>query len=493
MSETELGQPPHLDEPLEAGEAGAKVIRGSGTRAAAHVAGILVGLISAPLVVRHLGPVGYGRFLTVTSIIYIVTGLTEGGLANVAIRQFATGDRSERSALVSSLQGLRIALCGIGLIGALIFGFAAGYPGVVVAGIALGGAALVINSVQGALNTSLVAGLRLSALAGVELLRSISTTAVFLVLVLLGSGLLGFYFVAGAVALPAYFATAWLVRREISLVPRFDRARWRALLRETALYAAATTLGTVYFQVAVVSMSLLSNTHETGFYAAAFRVIDLANGVPWILAGSVFPVIAYAAGNDIERLRYVVQRTTEGALLVGGAFAVVIVIGAGFGMKVVGGSAFEQSAPVLRILGLGVMATFLVAAWGFVLLSQRRYRELIAANAAALVLAVVLSVILIPAFGAQGGGATTAALEVTLATMYGVLLARGPGGLRPNLVALARLLVCAAAAIGAGAALLGVGAVLATFVAGAVYLAVMWFAGGVPAEIAEAVRRRAPA
>ena len=490
MSETEVGQHPHVDEPLEAGEAGAKVIRGSGTRAAAHVTGILVGLISAPLVVRHLGPVGYGRFLTVTSIIYIVTGITEGGLANVAIRQYATGDRAERSALVSSLQGLRIALCAVGLAGALIFGVAAGYPGVVVAGIALGGAALVINSVQGALNTTLIAGLRLPAVAGVELLRSISTTAVFLILVLLGSGLLGFYFVAGAVALPAYLATAWLVRREISLVPRFDRARWRALLHETALYAAATTLGTVYFQVAVVSMSLLSNGHETGFYAAAFRVIDLANGVPWILAGSVFPVIAYAAGNDLERLRYVVHRTTDGAVLVGGAFAVLIITGAGFGMKVVGGSAFADSAPVLRILGLGVMATFLVAAWGFVLLSQRRYRELIAANAAALVLAIVLSVILIPAFGAQGGGATTAALELTLATIYGVLLARGEGGLRPRALTLVRVVLAAAAAIGVGAALLGVGAVLATFVAAIVYLALMWFTGGVPEEILDAVRRR---
>jgi hypothetical protein len=58
---------------------------------------------------------------------------------------------------------------------------------------------------------------------------------------------------------------------------------------------------------------------------------------------------------------------------------------------------------------------------------------------------------------------------------------------------LVRVVLPATAAIGVGAALLGVGAVLATFVAGTVYLAVMWFAGGVPAEIAEAVRRRAPA
>jgi O-antigen/teichoic acid export membrane protein len=490
VSETDLGQVPHIDDPLEAGEAGGKVIRGGGLRAAAHVTGILVGLISAPLVVRHLGPVGYGRFVTVTSIIYIVTGLTEGGLANVAIRQYATGDRRERAAIIGNLQGLRIVLCGLGLIGALIFGELAGYPQVVVAGIALGGVALLINSLQAALNTALISGLRLSAVAGIELMRSLTTTLFFLILVLLGSELLGFYFVAGAVAIPAWAVTAWLVRRDVPLTPRFNRERFRMLLRETALYAAATALAAVYFQVAVVSMSLLSNGRQTGFYAAAFRVIDLANGVPWVLAGSVFPVIAYAAASDSERLRYVVHRSTDGALLVGGSFAVIIIIGAGFGMKIVGGDEFNASVPVLRILGLGVTATFLVAVWGFVLLSQQRYRELIAANGVALLLAIVLSVTLIPEFGAKGGGATTAALEITLATIYGALLARRGDGLQPRARALLRVLVAIGVGLGVGAALLGVGAVLATIVAVCAYAAVMWFTGGVPPELLEAVQRR---
>ena len=198
-------------------------------------------------------------------------------------------------------------LYGIGLIAALIFGELAGYPQVVVAGIALGGVALLINSLQAALNTALISGLRLSAVAAIELMRSLTTTLFFLILVLLGSELLGFYFVAGAVAIPAWAATAWLVRRDVPITPRFNGDRCRMLLRETALYAAATALAAVYFQVAVVSMSLLSNGRQTGFYAAAFRVIDLANGVPWMLAGSVFPVIAYAAASDPERLRYVVQ------------------------------------------------------------------------------------------------------------------------------------------------------------------------------------------
>ena len=44
-----------------------------------------VGVIRAPIVVRHLGVVDYVRHLTVNSVIFVVTALTEGGLANVAL------------------------------------------------------------------------------------------------------------------------------------------------------------------------------------------------------------------------------------------------------------------------------------------------------------------------------------------------------------------------------------------------------------------------
>ena len=40
-----------------------------------------------------------------------------------------------------------------------------------------------------------------------------------------------------------------------------------------------------------------------------------------------------------------------------------------------GGAEAADSIPMLRILGFGVLATFLVAGWGFMLLSLQRYRR----------------------------------------------------------------------------------------------------------------------
>ncbi len=119
----------------------------------------------------------------------------------------------------------------------------------------------------------------------------------------------------------------------------------------------------LYFQIALISVSLLSTETEAGFYGAAFRVVELANGVPWILATSAFPLLARASHNDADRLRYATQRLLETALVAGGLFAVVIAVGAPFALQVIGGSKLDPAIPTLRILAAGVPFTFLVAIW----------------------------------------------------------------------------------------------------------------------------------
>ena len=484
-NEKELGP-----DPLEAGRAGDKVIRGGGLRASAHVIGVAVGVVSAPLVVRHLGVDDFGRFILVTSIVYVVTGLTEGGLAQVAIRQYASGPPEGRRRLIGALMGLRIVLSIVGAIGAVAFGLIAGYPEVVVGGLALGGAALLFNNLWGALHTALVAELRLGAVAALEIVRAFATTALFLVLVVAGAGLGPFYAVAPAVAFLTWILHCWVVRGITTLRPRFDGARWKELARETVVYAAAMALAAMYFQVALVTTSILGTDRDTGIYGIAFRIVDLANGVPWLLAGSIFPVLAHAAVHDPQRLRYAVGRMTEAATIAGGWFALSIILGAEFAIDVVGGAEAADSIPVLRILGIGVMATYLVAGWGVVMLSRRRYRPLMLANLTALVLAVVLSLVLIPRFGAQGAAVVTATLEVTLAAIYGVLLARELPGLRTGYTFAPRLVLALVAAFAAGVPLLLVHPVLATVVGGLVYFAVLWALRAIPPELIDAVRRR---
>jgi O-antigen/teichoic acid export membrane protein len=472
-------------DPYAAGEAGGRVIRGGGLRVAGALVGVLAGAVSAPLVVRHLGVTDYGKYLTVTSVIFVITALSEGGLANVAVRLFSVSDVAERRALVSNLTGLRLVLGAVGALVAVGFGLVAGYERILVVGLALGAAAYVLAAVQGSYSVALSGTLRLSALAGLDVFRSLATTILLVALVLAGSGLTGFYLVAAIVQGSALIVTAVLVHRGVPLRPAFHRGRWRILFRETAIYAVAATLGAVYFQVALIAMSLLDPGRQTGYYAIAFRIVEILNGIPWLLAGSVLPVLAVAAANDPARLRFVAGRVFEGALIAGGWVAIIIVIGARFGIEVIAGAKGQPSIGVLRIMGIGVTATFLVSSWGFVLLSLRLYRQLLLANLGALTLAIALSVILIPTLHARGGAITTAALELTLATAYIVLLSRR--GIVPSPRFVASFAFALAIGLGIGGLLLAVHPVVAVFIGSVVYFGVLSLTRAIPSELIDAL------
>jgi O-antigen/teichoic acid export membrane protein len=474
---------------LDSREAGGKIIRGGSLRAATYVAGVLVGAASVPFVVRHLGVVDYGHFVTVLSLIFIVAGVTEGGLGNLGVREYATRDAVGRAALLRNLLGLRLMLGAIGVSAAVAFAAIADYGATLVAGTAIAGLGVLALNAQLTLSIPLQTELRLGWLSALDAVRQLATTALMVLLVIVGAELLPFYAVAPAASLAILAATVVLVRHTVPLLPGFDLAAWWALLRETVYYAAATALGIVYFQVAIIATSLLSTEAETGYYSVGFRIVDIVNGIPWLLAVSAFPLLARAARDDDERLRYALGRMLETALIVGMWFAIVTFASAPFAIEVVGGEEFDESVSVLRLLAIGMPATFVVATLGFALLSTRLHRQLIVANGIALGLAILLSLLLIPSHGADGSAITTASLELVLATSYGVLLVRA----RPDLLAWPKRLPRAgfAAALALAAALLlQEHSIVAAAAATAVYLGALLVMRAVPEEIGQALRDR---
>ena len=107
--------------------AGPAAIRGGLLRAAAFAGGLLLGVVAAPLLVRHLGDADFGRYSAVLAVIMIVNGLTEGGINTVAMREtvLRTG-RVERDRAMRDLLGLRMVLSAVGIALAVAFSAAAG-------------------------------------------------------------------------------------------------------------------------------------------------------------------------------------------------------------------------------------------------------------------------------------------------------------------------------------------------------------------------------
>lgn len=467
-------------------------VRGSGLRILAYLGAVATSIAATPFVTRHLHKLSYGRYVEVTSLLLIVAALTEGGIANLGMREFSDGAERERRELMNNLLGLRIALSGAGAAGAILFALLAGYPRVVIEGTVIACVGLVLANLQVTLSVPLTAALRLPWLALLDFVGPAVTALGLVLLVLIGAPLLPFFATAVLAYVATLVTTAVLVRRQVSLRASFALRSWRPLLAQSALFAAATALGAIYFQVVVVAMSLLTNGNEVGVFGLAFRILSVVNGIPLLLVGSAFPILLRAARDDHGRLRYALQRLLEGNLLLGGWLSLLVVVGAPFAVSVMGGPGYAGSAVVLRILGCGVIATFLAAVFAFALLALRMYRTLIILNAAIVALAVVLCTTLIPAHGAQGAAIVTLSLEVTLASAYAAALFRAQRELRPGL-ALAPRIAAALALAFAAALAVPLPSVPAAAVGSAVLAIAVVVLRAVPHELVRALRRPADA
>lgn len=481
------------DEPdvLDSGAAGGKAIRGGALRTVAYVAVMLMSVVSVPFMIRHLGVVDYGRFITVSAIIFIIGSVTEAGLTNLGVREYSVLEREARQGMLGNLAGLRLALTLAGLVIALAVTTATGADSSVVTGILLMGVGLLVLLLQQTYTIPLQSELRFGWLSLLEVLKQFVMTVAILALVVAGAGLLPFFAVTIVSGLAGLIATLVLLRRHASLLPAADLSAWWRLLRETLPYAVAVAVGIIYFRLAVVLMSYIATDEETGFYSAAFRIVEVVAVLPWILVSSGFPILARAAGSDADRFHFALQRLFQVSCIVGIGIALGLGVGAEFAVDVVAGPGFDPSVPVLQILSLALVTSFLVATWSFALLSLRMYRVLLVSNAIAAVVAVVGTLVLVPLMDAEGAALATVAAEAVLGVAYAIGLSRARPDLRPALDFVPRLALALAAGL-VTAVLVPLSSLPAALLAGAVYLVMLLALRVIPPEVFSALRRTDP-
>jgi O-antigen/teichoic acid export membrane protein len=479
--------PPSMDI-LDRPEAGAKVIRGGAIRGVTYVATILLTAATVPLMTRHLGVADFGRFVTASSVVMIVAGITEFGLSGIGTREYALAPPSERRALLANLLGLRTVLTLAGLAVAALLMVLAGYPRVVVLGMLVSGAGLMLLNVQQTYSISLTAQLDWGSSSAFELINAVVVAAGTVLLVLIGAQLFPFFFVSVASSAAALLASAIYLRGRVSLAPLFEFPKWRALARDTLPYAAAATVGILYPRVGLLLVSLLSNAHQTGYYSTAFKVVEVIGGTSGLIASSAFPVFARAGRDDHERLRYAVGKVADTALIAGVYVTLSLLVAAPFVIEVLGGPAFGPAVPVLRVQALALLGGFLAATWSYTLLSLRMHGALLRVTIAGLVVSIALSAALVPSLGAEGASIASAVCEFVVAGGYLVALARRHAHLRPSLATLPR--VALAAALAAGALLLPVASIVQWAIASVVYLTLVLVLRAVPAELLRLMPRR---
>jgi O-antigen/teichoic acid export membrane protein len=431
-----------------AGTAGL-LMRGGLLRAASYLGMIGLSVISVTVLTRYLGVGRFGRYTTVMSLVAGVAAITDAGMSGIGIREYSTLAGEPRDTLMRELLGLRVTLTLIGSALVTAFAVAAGYSFALVIGAAVASLANVALVYQHTLSIPLYAQLRLGLISALDLARQAVWVATIVALSAIGVGvglLLASPLLSGCAVLAM---TAVLVRARPLARASLKPGRWSGLLRATIVFSLASAAGTLYVYAAQVLTSLIATRVQSGLFAASFRVFIVCAGLPGLLAGATLSVLAVAARDDEQQLDSGFQSLFELALVGGVGSALLLHAGARFVVVTIGGGAYQAAAPVLGIQSFALIGSFLVAPASFGLLALRRHRGLLAANAAALVVGIALTLWLASAHGAKGAAIATVCGETTLAVGTVTALGWRRLDLRPTITVAIKVVgagVCAGAA-----------------------------------------------
>lgn len=467
---------------LHTPEAGPAVIRGGVIRAAGYGIGVLLAAVTSVFLLRYLGVVDFGRFMTIAALIGIVSGVTDAGLTAVGSRELSTARVGRaREELLASLVALRIVITSLGVVAAVLFAFVAGYDSTLVYGTLLAGVGVLLVNTQATAMLPLSVELRFGRVTAVEVLKHALTLAGVALFVLIGASLLAFFAVQIGVGAVVLALTPLLYGSYRLLRPSLDLRKAAELLRDALPMAAVLAMNVAYFRVLVILMSLLATATATGIFATSFRVFEVVVGLPTLVLSVSLPVLSVAAAGDLERLRFGVQRMTEVALATAVFLVLEIAILAEPAIRLIAGSEYEDAAPVLRIQSLALIGVFLGQTWQLALFAMRRQAVLAGANGIALALVLVLGLVLIPPFDAEGAAVAAAVAETTLAALLLLLLFRAVPQVVPNFGFVLKLAL--AAALSLALLLLPLPSVAIALLAAGVYGGVVVWSGALPRDV----------
>jgi O-antigen/teichoic acid export membrane protein len=470
---------------LDAPEASRRVVRGSASRTAAYVAASLANAAVLPFLFRYLGVVRAGQYVTVVSLSTILAGIVETGLTGVSLRLYSVEAPEGRPALMRNLMSMR--LVSLGMATALIMGFVvlAGYPSVIVVGLALCAVGTGLENVGSTYNVWLATTLRLGWIAISNVVRSFLIAALMLFLVFVHAPLIWFFVAVIPAGLAQMLVSAAVTKDHSPLGASADVRTWWSLTRSSASYVFAMALGFVYFRIPLVAMSILRPGRPTGLFGAAFRLVETLTLMTGFVLTAALPLLTRAAGTDRARHLNGVARLVEVSLILGAAMTVVTGTGASAAIHLLAGPGFGASIGILRLLSLVLVLKFLTTAWGFGLLSVGRYRSVLIANATATACAVAASLIAIPLIGLYGGALAAIGAELGLAIAYAGLMRSSIGS--AGFPVRTTLIVIASALVAGGAMLLPIPQLAVPCVAAVVFGVLVLVGGVCPPEALELV------
>jgi O-antigen/teichoic acid export membrane protein len=228
-----------------------------------------------------------------------------------------------------------------------------------------------------------------------------------------------------------FFLTLLFSRSLTRVGISIDFKYWGEILKIALPIAASLVFVLIYFKLDTVLLSLMKPAYDVGVYSIAYKILEAVIFLPAIYIGLVMPLLSrHAFGNRPEFIK-TFRKAFDALSIFALPLAAYIFVLSDPIIKIIGGSGFAQSGPVLEILSIAILVIFFGNLGGNAIVALNLQKEGMWIYLGGAVFNVAANLILIPKYTYFATAWTTVATEV-LITLWMFWLIKKEAGTTVN-------------------------------------------------------------
>jgi O-antigen/teichoic acid export membrane protein len=401
-----------------------KVAYNTAAQVVSKIIGTLVSLAGVALITRYLGSYGFGYYTTAITFVTFFSIAGDLGLTLVTT-QLISHPGADQHKLLSNLFTFRLLSALAILILAPIVVIFLPYAPLVKEGVTIAAVAfffILLNQVFVSLFQKELKADR-SAIAEIVsrfiMFFGIAMAAWF------NWGLFGILWSMAIANFLSFVLSYYFSRPYAKIRLAFNWLIWKDILKRAWPFVLTIVLNLVYLRADILLLSLLKSPVEVGLYGAAYKVIDVLVSVPFLIGGTVLPILTLRwQAKEYDKYQRAWQKIFNAtALLVWPVIIGVFVLATPI-MTLVAGQDFILAGPILKILIIAVGGVFFSALFTYTMISFGYQRRLIGAYLFTALTSLILYFVLIPGYSYIGAAWVTVYSEIIMCFLAWFLVRR---------------------------------------------------------------------
>lgn len=379
---------------------------------------------------RFLGAEVIGKFQLGGSIWALMSIVVTFGMDTLLTKEIARNQEQVNQLFLTSLL-LRFVIFLAGFLIITLYVHVARYSADTIEIINIVGVSTLVWQIAGGCGALLQGLEHMEFISYSDMIGKTFVTVVSLVALLLGYGVIVIAWISVASAVVTLAIQIFGINKVYRIQGKVHLNLIGWMLKSSYPYLIVTGFLVAYNQIDVIIISLLINEKQIGWYSAASRLFTTFLFVPSVLITALFPVFSRMHVDDPDALKKLLNKSLDFLLLVGipigfGIFAIADQI-----ILLLYGSDFVNAGPILAVMGIVLVTTYLNAMFGKYYISTDRQKLWTWVMGAAAVASIPLDLVLVPLCqrltgnGALGGSFSYLVTEGLMMTVGFICLPKG--------------------------------------------------------------------